>query len=160
MEKKDLKYYLNLPYTIILKRDPYSGYFVKIEELKGCISEGETQEEALRNIQEAFELWIETALKKNVKIPEPEICSGKFVLRVPKSLHRRLAAQAKLENVSLNQYIVYLLSENFAVSPIQKEIERAFECWAGFFSDSLKEKGKIPARLNMPYEDWSQPKWN
>jgi predicted HicB family RNase H-like nuclease len=67
------------------------------------------------NINEARELWIETVYesgKRDIPLPATEQdYSGKFVLRLPKSLHRRLAQQAEQEGVSLNQYAVSLLSE-------------------------------------------------
>ncbi|MDQ1351339.1 MAG: hypothetical protein QG657_1641 [Acidobacteriota bacterium] len=115
MKKKDLAYYMELPYNIIIRKDPYGGYFAKIEELEGCMTQGETYEEALKNIREAMELWLENALEDCDIIPEPvadeEEFSGKFVLRLPKTLHRKLARNASKENVSLNQYVVFLLSE-------------------------------------------------
>ena len=115
MKKKDLAYYMELPYNIIIRKDPYGGYFAKIEELEGCMTQGETYEEALKNIREAMELWLENALEDGDIIPEPvadeEEFSGKFVLRLPKTLHRKLARNAYKENVSLNQYVVFLLSE-------------------------------------------------
>jgi antitoxin HicB len=114
MKNKDLDYYMNLPYNIIVRKDPYGGYFAKVEELEGCMTQGETYEEAFKNIQEAMQLWLEDAIENELEIPEPvpdEEFSGKFVLRLPKSLHRKLARNAKKENISLNQYAVYLLAE-------------------------------------------------
>lgn len=115
MEKKDIAYYLELPYNIIIRKDPYGGYFAKVEELEGCMTQGETYEEAFKNIQEAMGLWLEDALEDGTEIPEPvpeeEEFSGKFVVRLPKTLHRKLARNAHKENVSLNQYVVFLLSE-------------------------------------------------
>jgi predicted RNase H-like HicB family nuclease len=115
MKKKDLAYYMELPYNIIIRKDPYGGYFAKIEELEGCMTQGETYEEALKNIREAMELWLENALEDGDIIPEPvadeEEFSGKFVLRLPKTLLRLLARNAYKENLSLNQYVVFLLSE-------------------------------------------------
>ncbi|HLP44359.1 MAG TPA: type II toxin-antitoxin system HicB family antitoxin [Candidatus Deferrimicrobium sp.] len=113
--KKDIAYYMELPYNIIIRKDPYGGYFAKIEELEGCMAQGETYEEAFKNIREAMELWLEDAIADGDDIPEPdrgeENFSGKFVLRLPKTLHRKLARNAYKENVSLNQYVVFLLSE-------------------------------------------------
>lgn len=115
MKKKDLAYYMELPYNIIIRKDPYGGYFAKVEELEGCMTQGETYEEAFKNIREAMELWLENALEDGEIIPEPvpegEKFSGKFVLRLPKTLHKKLAQNAYKENVSLNQYILFLLSE-------------------------------------------------
>jgi antitoxin HicB len=114
MNKKDVAYYMNLPYKIIIRKDPYGGFFAKVDELEGCMTQGETYDEVSSNIREAMELWFEGSLEKGMDIPEPEQendYSGKFMIRLPKSLHRRLAENAKEENVSLNQYAVHLLSE-------------------------------------------------
>ena len=85
LKKKNIDYYMNLPYNIIIRKDPYGGYFAKVEELEGCMTQGETYEEAFKNIREAMELWLEVALEDGDKIPEPvsdEKFSGKFVPRI------------------------------------------------------------------------------
>lgn len=109
-----LEYYMNLPYTIKLIREEAGGYFIEIEELPGCMSQGETREEALENIEDAKRVWLESMLKKKQAIPEPDITkeySGKFLVRIPSSLHRRIARLAKKEGVSLNQMVLTLLAE-------------------------------------------------
>ena len=106
--EKTIEYYMSLPYTIELRGDPTEGWFVRVKELLGCMSQGETAEEALAMIREAMEGWLEVALERGFDIPEPrpeEDYSGKFVVRVPRSLHRELVATADREGVSLNQYI-------------------------------------------------------
>lgn len=105
---KSIGDYLKLPYTIELIPNPGGGYAVTVKELPGCISQGETPEEAIAMIRDAMAGWIEVALEDGLPIPEPrseESYSGKFVVRVPKALHRRLAEESKAEGVSLNQYI-------------------------------------------------------
>ena len=72
------------------------------------MNQGDTPEEALEAILDAMQGWLEIALEKGNPIPEPrpeEDYSGKFVVRVPKSLHRKLVEEAEKEGVSLNQYI-------------------------------------------------------
>lgn len=104
---KTVEYYMNLPYTIELIRDP-EGWFVRVKELEGCMSQGDTAEEAIEMIQEAMELWLEVSLEEGIPIPEPrpeEDYSGKFVVRVPRSLHRDLVEKADREGTSLNQTI-------------------------------------------------------
>ncbi|MEW6235170.1 MAG: type II toxin-antitoxin system HicB family antitoxin [Candidatus Omnitrophota bacterium] len=44
---------------IVLEPSDEGGYTVYVPSLPGCISEGETEEEALRNIREAIELYLE-----------------------------------------------------------------------------------------------------
>ena len=84
----------------------------------GCITCGETIESAVTNAMDAKKVWLEAALEDGVKIHEPdslEDYSGQFKLRIPKSLHRSLAEHSQREEISMNQYCVYLLSKNDAV---------------------------------------------
>jgi antitoxin HicB len=65
-------------------------------------------------IQDAMRGWIEVSLEDGDPIPEPrplDDYSGKFVVRVPKSLHRELVDAAEREGVSLNQYINVALAQ-------------------------------------------------
>ena len=106
--EKGVSYYLSLPYTIELAPDPDGGWFVSIKELPGCMSQGDTQEEALTMIRDAQEGWLAVALEDGLSIPEPrrlDNYSGKFVVRLPRSLHRDLVRVAESEGVSLNQYV-------------------------------------------------------
>jgi antitoxin HicB len=109
---RNITYYLQLQYTIRLKKNADGSYFAEIEELPGCMTEGDTKEEALKMIEDAKKAWLETAIARKVTIPEPttDEYSGKFNVRVPKFLHRQLAYKAKQENVSLNTYITTTLA--------------------------------------------------
>jgi predicted RNase H-like HicB family nuclease len=55
---------------VILIPDETGGYTVEVPSLSGCISEGDTREEALANIKEAIELWIEDAIAHGEEVPE------------------------------------------------------------------------------------------
>lgn len=58
-------------YTAVFEPDVQSGGFtVTIPSLPGCISEGDTFEEALRNIQEAASLYIEVMNKRKLRVPQ------------------------------------------------------------------------------------------
>ena len=112
----NIKEYLNLPYHIVIQHindESGSYYFATVKEFDGCMSDGQTYNEAFENIKEAMEGWIETKLENGFPIPMPATetqYSGKFVLRIPRSLHARLAFEAEKEGVSLNQYALYRLS--------------------------------------------------
>jgi len=118
---KDIQYYLDLPYQVVLtplSEEDGGGWLATIPELKGCMSDGETQQEALNNLQDAKIAWIKTAIKRNQVIPLPsshedEEYSGKFTLRLPSFLHRELSLAAKKDNMSLNSYLLSLISLNF-----------------------------------------------
>lgn len=108
--------YMNLPYNYIIRPivdESGSYYHASVLELEGCQSTGDTFDEAYEGLQEAMEGWIETKLENGLPVPLPlntEKYSGKFVVRLPKSLHQRLAIEAEKEGISLNQYALYKLS--------------------------------------------------
>ena len=73
----------------------------------------DTLDELYKNLNEALEGYIETKLENNLEIPRPanqEAYSGKFMVRIPKSLHMRLELEAEREGVSLDQYALYKLT--------------------------------------------------
>jgi len=89
----------------------------RVPELPGCFAEGATLEEALGNLQDALASWLSAALETGNEVPsprgeaEPEEYSGRFSVRVPRSLHRRLALRSDAEGCSLNQLVSTLLAE-------------------------------------------------
>ncbi len=61
-------------YSIFIKYDPVDEIYVaSVPELPGCMAHGNTKEQALREIETAKELWIETALEDGQPIPEPDL---------------------------------------------------------------------------------------
>ena len=114
--QKRLEKYMSLNYRIELIEDPYEGgYVVSYPDLRGCLSCGETVEEAIENGKDAKEAWLTAAVEDGISIPEPlndNEFSGQFRLRMPKTLHKFLADRAREEGISMNQYCIYLLSQN------------------------------------------------
>jgi antitoxin HicB len=105
---KTIDYYMGLPYTIEMVPGLESGWVVSIRELSGCISQGDSPQNAVDMIREAMCGWLEIALEDGLPIPEPrelEEYSGRFVVRVPRWLHRELARTSGQEGVSLNQFV-------------------------------------------------------
>ncbi len=106
---KDLGYYLNLPYTFEVVREDETTWFAQVRELPGCMTEGDSPADAMAMLQDALATWLEAALESAMVIPEPrpeEEYSGKFNVRMSRSLHRDLVQAAAREDVSLNQYVV------------------------------------------------------
>jgi antitoxin HicB len=62
---------LNRPYHRVITGEPIEGYLGEVPELPGCYTAGETPEEALRNLEEAMQVWIESALVHGDPIPDP-----------------------------------------------------------------------------------------
>lgn len=116
---KTLEEYMSLPYKMeILPDIAEGGYAVSLPDLPGCLSCGETIEEAVTNAIDAKRAWLEAALEDGIWIPEPnkmEDYSGQFKLRIPKSLHMQLAEHSRREGISMNQYCLYLLARNDAL---------------------------------------------
>lgn len=108
--------YMKLPYRMELTPDPDEGGFVvSYPDLPGCLSSGETVEEAVSNATDAKRAWLEAAIEDGVIIQEPSSLddySGQFKLRLPKSLHKALAERSRQEGISMNQYCLYLLTMN------------------------------------------------
>ena len=83
MMSKTIDYYMELPYTIELTPDLEEGWFVTIKELPGCMSQGETAEEALEMIQDAMRGWIEVELEdgqRGVFIGSPAVADTPSML--------------------------------------------------------------------------------
>lgn len=116
---KTFNEYMALPYRLEIVEDQEEGGFVvSYPDLPGCITCGDTIEDAMNNAKDAKKVWIEAALEEGIEINEPdsiEDYSGQFKLRIPKTLHRTLTLNAKREGISMNQYCVYLLSRNDAL---------------------------------------------
>lgn len=114
-----LNEYMELPYRMEIIPDvEEGGYAVTFPELPGCITCGETLEQAVKNATDAKKAWLEAALDEGIAIAMPDELneySGQFKLRIPKSLHRQLSEHSKREGISMNQYCLYLLSRNDAL---------------------------------------------
>ena len=116
---KTIEYYMSLPYHMEIIPDmEEGGYTAKFPDLPGCLTCAETIEDLVVNAQDAKKTWLTAALEDGIEIPVPEsepdlsAYSGQFKLRMPRSLHRTLAINAKREGTSMNQYCIYLLSKN------------------------------------------------
>lgn len=118
MKNKSIEYYMQLPYKVeIIPDNLGNGFTAILPELPGCMTAAEKFSELDPLINDAKLLWLEVAIKHGDHIPEPappeeKTYSGKFLVRVPKSMHRQLSTRADIEETSLNQLIVSMLSES------------------------------------------------
>ena len=131
MSAKDLSYYVGLPYRIEIQPIPENkggGYEASIPELGryAVCADGDTVEGALQSLEAIKRERLSAYLEEGYTIPEPEldeeVHSGKFVLRIPKYLHRELARRAKENGVSLNQFISSLLSRELLREKLESEL--------------------------------------
>src|SRR5437588_12273776 len=95
---KDLAYYMGLPYTKALRPDEEGDVVARVQELAGCATHGRNEREALQNLEEAQRLWLGDCIEAGDPVPQPEteqpLPSGKWVQRVPRSLHHQLVRRA------------------------------------------------------------------
>lgn len=113
-EREEIDRRMALPYTKELRRNGDGTWFARVVEFPGCMTEGDTQAEAIVNLDDAMRAWIAVQVEDGDSIPEPldpEGFSGKFMVRLPKTLHRDLVRKAEMENVSLNQYVTIALAK-------------------------------------------------
>ena len=127
MAKKGMEYYMNLPYTITLRRGAGDGeeYWVaRVLELPHCMTHGTTPEEALRDIEDAKREWLKSNLEAGLPIPEPTRFTGQYHLRMPPSLHEALARKSESEDVSLNQFMITALARavGYAEAPKKRVV--------------------------------------
>lgn len=102
------------PYTRNLLPDADGGYTVTVREFPGCIAEGDTAEDALRNFDAAATSWIEAALTSGLAIAEPveaPVYSGRVALRIPAGLHHDVADLAAIDECSINQLLSVAIAE-------------------------------------------------
>lgn len=103
---------------------------------------GKTENAALRKLREVAKSMIAEHISRGIELPDPPpelqyYYSGKFVLRLPTSLHARLDQEAKKETMSLNGYIVSILSDSARSPHLNKIIERQLEEQKHLLSISL-----------------------
>jgi predicted HicB family RNase H-like nuclease len=130
--KKLLEQYLKLPYVIEVKPIPeeegggFTAYIPELGEL-AFIGDGETAAEAIADLEKTKREKFEQYLKEQIAIPAPqrlEDFSGRFVVRIPKKLHRELAYEAKMDDVSLNQYVNNILAGRFKTPEIVNYLKK------------------------------------
>ena len=101
-----------------IPKEDGGGFLITFPDLPGCMSDGATEAEAVANGKDAFKAWVAARTDAAKEIPEPlyrpdnvpEV-SGKFVTRLPKSVHAKLTERAKAEGVSLNTLVLALVAE-------------------------------------------------
>ena len=102
------------PYVRCLLPDPDGGYTVTVQEFPGCVAEGDTAEDALRNFDAAAASWIAAAMTHGYPISQPierPLYSGRVALRIPGSLHQDIANLAQIDGCSVNQLLSIAISE-------------------------------------------------
>ena len=102
-----------------LSEEDGGGYLVAFPDFAECISDGETIEEAIENGRDALKATVAALKAKKLPVPAPNsggVASGKFVARVPKTVHAQLATRAKAEGVSLNTLVLTFIAQGLGAS--------------------------------------------
>jgi antitoxin HicB len=90
------------------------GFLITYPDFNTCMLDGETVEEAIVNGRDALSETVAALEAEGHPVSEPNsggVASGKFVARVPKSLHAALSVRAKMEGVSLNTLAVTFIAQ-------------------------------------------------
>ena len=118
--KKNLDYYLNLPYTYIIEWSDVDKFFLgSIVELEHNMTCGQTRDEVLVNLKDALTSYVTTSLDNKMEIPEPlkmENFKGSITYRTSRERHYKLAKQAKLYGKSINAFIDEAIGEKLKES--------------------------------------------
>jgi antitoxin HicB len=110
--------YLKRPYGRVVIPEADGTFRAEITEFPGCIATGETAAQALTNLESVAASWLASVIARGQKIPAPLETmgfSGKLVLRLSKSLHRKAAYIAAREGVSLNSFIANSVAEQVGI---------------------------------------------
>lgn len=99
-----------------LSEEDGGGYLITFPNLPGCMSDGETIEEAIANGRDAFSAWMSARAHMGKPVPKPtrhgETAQPvRMMQRLPRSLHAELVARARAEGTSLNTLVTMLLAE-------------------------------------------------
>jgi antitoxin HicB len=97
-----------------LSTDEGGGYLISYPDFSDCISDGASVEEAIANGRDALKSTIAALKAKELPVPAPNggrAASGKFVARVPRTVHAQLATRARAEGVSLNSLVLAFIAE-------------------------------------------------
>ena len=162
---KDAENLMNKNYRVALQYDPDGYWIAEHPELPGCKADGETSQEALSSLDVSRKLWIESALAAGLEVPEPQVApqySGRFVLRIPNSLHRDLANEAEAEGVSLNSLVSGILANRHTRREqyVSFVPQNAYSYMGGICSAYLApEKVNTPPSNVLRMPSSQQPPW-
>ncbi len=107
---KDKKYYLGLDYdinVIELSEEEGGGWFARYTDFSGVMGDGETKEEAISDVKNAFESYLNVALKYGDTIKEPymKTYSKRINITVPEDLLFLIDSFVKNEGISRSLFI-------------------------------------------------------
>lgn len=117
-ETFDAAQQLKKSYGRLVTPEDDGTFRAEIPEFPGCLATGDTAAAALATLELVALSWLEATHFAGIAIPEPADnleYSGRFVTRLPKSLHRKAAIAAEREGVSLNTFVVNSVAEQVGI---------------------------------------------
>ena len=151
--RKSLDEYMALQYPFQVIADPDGGYVIMFPDLPGCMTQAETMDEIPVMAEDARRAWVSVAYADGDDIPlpsYPEEYSGKFNVRLPRSLHRALAEGAKRNGISLNQYVETVLARGESQDRIERRLEQLEDSFCRRLESLSDQVGHIDRRLRFP----------
>jgi len=94
-----------------LSKEEGGGYLVEYPEIPGCMSDGESIEEAIANGREALRDCLEVFNESGRKAPRPSIEPAQWRQRLPRTLYLKLTERARSEGVSINSLVTAMIAE-------------------------------------------------
>jgi antitoxin HicB len=94
-----------------LSREEGGGYLVEYPDIPGCMSDGETIEEAIANGREALRDCLDVFRESGRKAPNPGKEAAQWRQRLPRTLYSKLTKQAENEGVSINSFVTAIIAE-------------------------------------------------
>lgn len=107
--KKDLEYYLNLPWTYTIEKESHKGstyYIIRVNELPGICTDAEDLNEGMEGIKEAIACAVEIYQERGESVPEPvdrDEYRGKILYRTDSSRHFLIAKLARTRHKSISK---------------------------------------------------------
>jgi predicted HicB family RNase H-like nuclease len=141
--------------------DEDNGFIATIPGINALSAFGSTQEQALSELNTAAEAYFEALKEAGKPLPVPEKVipySGQLRLRMPKSLHASLSSGAEREGLSLNTYIISLLSERHMFRHIMNKIDGLADNFKALYSEKTSEKDRVHISTQSAHRIEENPK--
>jgi len=122
--------YLKKPYSRTLIPVGDGTFFAEILEFPGCFAEGQSPNEAYKNLEGVAESWIEAAQDQGQEIPNPFAThdfSGRIALRIPRSIHKQAAKFAEMDDTSLNQFFLAAIAARVGAEDFVERLSNRLE---------------------------------
>jgi len=94
-----------------LSNEEGGGYLVEYPDIPGCMSDGDTIKEAIRNGREALRDCLEVFEESGRKVPTSRVGAAQWRQRLHRTLYSKLTREAEIEGVSINSLVTAIIAE-------------------------------------------------